>query len=161
MHLNNNKRRYKMIEDKNTLIENAEWKLEYAKKIVKENSALFEECRKYHDIWIAGKEGRDAYLYISDIFITTNVATTNDGTNNWTGITLYSITPTSSGATSIMGALSTASDTANVLTDRDGDITYPDRTPSNYGGLSFIATKNNSPGDLTLYLCVEYRMIIT
>ena len=58
-----------MIEDKNSLIEKAEYKLEKAKKLVKENSALFDECIEYHDMWVNGKENRSAQLYISDNYV--------------------------------------------------------------------------------------------
>lgn len=73
MLLNNNKGRLKMIEDKDNLIEDAKFKLSRAEEIVKQNSVLFEECKKYHDLWINNKEGRNAHLAINDIFAGVNL----------------------------------------------------------------------------------------
>lgn len=62
-----------MIEDKTSLVETAERKLKYAKKIVEENSELFEECIKYHDLWLNERDDRDAYLSISDNYVGVNL----------------------------------------------------------------------------------------
>jgi hypothetical protein len=62
-----------MIEEKNGLIRELNNKLDYAKSIVKDNSALFDECKKYHDLWVTGKEDRYARLFISDIFTGVNL----------------------------------------------------------------------------------------
>lgn len=78
-----------MIEDKNSLIEKLEKELNAAKKIVADNSELFEECKPYHDSWVAGAEGRIACLCISNNFIGVNLTITTAETDSMKDVNLF------------------------------------------------------------------------
>ncbi len=78
-----------MIEDKNSLIEKLEKGLNAAKKIVADNSELFEECKTYHDSWVAGAEGRIADLCIADNFIGVNLTINMIETDSMKDVNLF------------------------------------------------------------------------
>lgn len=78
-----------MIEDKNSLIEKLEKELNAAKKIVADNSELFEECKTYHDSWVSGAEGRIAELCISNNFVGVNLTITMTETDSMKDVNLF------------------------------------------------------------------------
>jgi hypothetical protein len=89
--------------------------------------------------------------------MTTNVSTTNDGSNYWT-ITVSSADAAFASKVTIH-TFDTSADTANTHTDHS-DV--PDDTsPANYGGIEILASKTASPGNLQYGFGLAYRMIVT
>jgi hypothetical protein len=62
-----------MIEDKMDVIREAESDLEYAKCLVRNHSAMFDDCIKHIDTWMAKKKERLARLHISSHYAGVNM----------------------------------------------------------------------------------------
>ena len=100
----------------------------------------------------------DYSLYITRVSTITIVATTNDGTNNWT----YSLRALVGNGTSALTihTFTTAADAAGTQSTHDA-------APSNNAVVAsrnyfdIVVTKNNAPGALTLWSSVYYRLIVT
>lgn len=101
----------------------------------------------------------DTYAaWIDEIALTTNVATTNDGSNYWT-VAVVSANATF-GSTTTVHTIDTSGDSASTATAHDS--TSPDtQNPANYGAIYWTLTKTSSPGNINVHLGVYVRYIIT
>lgn len=88
---------------------------------------------------------------------TTYVPTTNDGTHNWTvaGVSYSAI----GGSGTTVFSFSTSADTHTTYTKHNGTPTT--QNPANWSAFYFVFTKNNSPGNLSVYINAFYRLIVT
>ncbi len=105
-----------------------------------------------------GRSRSDHAHYVTRIALATYVATTNDATHNWT-IDIKAASATLA-ATTMLHSASTSGDSPNTNVDKEA-APGTSQTPANYGFFQYTGTKNNTPGNLTLYLTVYYRLIVT
>jgi hypothetical protein len=95
--------------------------------------------------------------WFTRLAVTTLVATTNNAANYWT-IKINSHTKVSGASIAIL-TFNTSADSADANTDHEQDVTT--NNPSNYGMMWINCTKTLSPGALTAYLTLYYRLIVT
>lgn len=100
----------------------------------------------------------DYGIYVTRVSAITTVATTNDGTNNWT-VTLRASLAGASVVT--IHAFSTSADVAGTAATHDAaPSTLAAVTNKNL--FDVVVTKNNAPGAITINgLTVYYRLIVT
>ena len=97
------------------------------------------------------------YIPSFNVVTTTQVSTTNDGSNYWT-VTVQITNSTYSSATTIH-TFTTAADTADAWTAHDD---APDsQTPTENDGYLLIYAKTGSPGAIRIAVGFEYQLIIT
>jgi hypothetical protein len=95
--------------------------------------------------------------YFTRVAISTYVEVTNNGTNYWT-VSLRGANG-SYGSTTTIYTFSTISDSADTVTDHEGDATTAD--PTNNVFVDVLCAKTGNPGDLTIYTTYYYRLILT
>jgi hypothetical protein len=106
---------------------------------------------------VIGTTGDDYSIYMDNSFISTNVATTNNGSNYWTlAFTVFDMTLGNSEA---YYTVNTSSDSANTWVDNSG--TPSTRAVAYSGPVAVACTKTGSPGNISLYMGQYFRQIIT
>ena len=113
---------------------------------------------------IGGRIATAYPIFVTGIYLSTVVSTTNNGSNYWQ-IQIYSYGPTytTGSGTSLISTISTGDtpDTAGNWTNHDADVAWSDQSPSNYGLFNVTYTKNSSPGNLALAVGVKFRYIVS
>lgn len=98
-------------------------------------------------------------IYVQRIHASTNVAATNDGTKYWT-ITFRSLNATFGAATNVH-AFNTSADTAGAWTQHDANTMSATAVPANYGAFDVLCAQTSTPGALSMYCIIYYRLIVT
>ncbi len=102
---------------------------------------------------------REDYVpYFTRFSVVTKVATTNDGTNNWT-VSFRGINLAVSAATTLH-SFSTSGDAADTQVDHSGNCNGTP-SPSNKVLTDVNCAKNNAPGNLLVQAGWFYRLIVT
>ncbi|MHC4643247.1 MAG: hypothetical protein ACYS32_16505 [Planctomycetota bacterium] len=101
---------------------------------------------------------RDDYAHYDEkVNFTSFVATTNDGSHYWT-ISVRSYNATLGSYTEIL-SFDTSGDSADTYVDHDSAPSTP--APTYYGMYKIYATKVGSPGNMTAWASINYRLIVT
>lgn len=94
-------------------------------------------------------------LWLVNLYTSYFVATTNDGTHNWT-MTFAKADATNASTTIV--TFTTNADAANTFLTRETAIGAL-FVPATYKHLRLDATKNNTPGNLTIAAALSYRLV--
>lgn len=108
---------------------------------------------------VLGKIRTDYAIYVSRVSVLVNTATTNDGSNYWS-ITLDATNAAVSAATTIH-AFTTSADSVGAYVERDTATMSGTSIPTNRALLRINVVKTGSPGAITFYPTLFYRLIVT